>query len=316
MEKQEKKERKIITENRMATINAREMSFEGLVLQFESGEDGIYNLMTKDKNIIFKPKVAITKKDLEEIQPLRQLKEAIKTWEKALKRSKGQEAYTIKKALIEMRKDQYVIKNCYRQPITMTKMTKSRPSVKLDGYITFNAENRCVPHGITCVDPRTCEAALCNYEKLKTASYGKFRDDLWSFMQDFDHIMEKALAREPVCRIIVDGKIKGLQNREIQQELFNSLGITHTPEYISYLWRNKIPKLLASYAEEEYLQWYFTFQEKGAWKRCSRCGEIKLANSKFFSKNKTSKDGWYSLCKACRNKKKGGIVNAGKNLLL
>ena len=77
MEKQEKKEKKIITDNRLATINKREMSFEGLVSQFENGEDGVYNLITKNKNIIFQPKVTITKKDLEEIQSLRQLREAI-----------------------------------------------------------------------------------------------------------------------------------------------------------------------------------------------------------------------------------------------
>ena len=50
MEKQERKERKILTENRMATVNKRETSFEGLVSQFENGEDGIYNLVTEDKN--------------------------------------------------------------------------------------------------------------------------------------------------------------------------------------------------------------------------------------------------------------------------
>lgn len=53
MEKQERKERKILTENRMSTVNKRETSFEGLVSQFENGEDGIYNLVTEDKNIIF-----------------------------------------------------------------------------------------------------------------------------------------------------------------------------------------------------------------------------------------------------------------------
>ena len=53
MEKQERKERKILTENRMTTVNKRETSFEGLVSQFENGEDGIYNLITENKNIIF-----------------------------------------------------------------------------------------------------------------------------------------------------------------------------------------------------------------------------------------------------------------------
>jgi len=50
MEKQEKKERKILTDNRLVTINKRETSFEGLVSQFENGEDGIYGIMTEDKN--------------------------------------------------------------------------------------------------------------------------------------------------------------------------------------------------------------------------------------------------------------------------
>ena len=81
MEKQERKERKILTDNRMTTVNKRETSFEGLISQFENGEDGIYNLITDNKNIIFQPKITITKKDLEEIQPLRQLKEAITIWE-------------------------------------------------------------------------------------------------------------------------------------------------------------------------------------------------------------------------------------------
>ena len=63
----------------MATINKRETSFEGLVGQLENGEDGVYNLIKNDKNIIFQPKVSITKKDLEEIPPLRQLRDAIES---------------------------------------------------------------------------------------------------------------------------------------------------------------------------------------------------------------------------------------------
>ena len=53
MEKQERRERKILTDNRMTTVNKRETSFEGLVSQFENGEDGIYNLIKEDKNMIF-----------------------------------------------------------------------------------------------------------------------------------------------------------------------------------------------------------------------------------------------------------------------
>ena len=98
-------------------------------------------------------------------------------------------------------------------------------------------------------------------------------------------------------------KIDGKQNVEIQELLNRDHGIKHSLEYISSLWRNKIPKLLAEQAQEDYLVWYYTIKEKGKWKRCSRCGQIKLAHNRFFSKNKTSRDGYYSICKECRNKK-------------
>lgn len=53
MEKEEKREKKILTDNRMTTVNKRETSFEGLVTQLENGEDGIYNLITNNKQVIF-----------------------------------------------------------------------------------------------------------------------------------------------------------------------------------------------------------------------------------------------------------------------
>ena len=51
--KEEKKEKLYLTDNRRITIEKRETSFEGLAEKFENGEDGIYNLMTNDKNILF-----------------------------------------------------------------------------------------------------------------------------------------------------------------------------------------------------------------------------------------------------------------------
>ena len=125
-------------------------------------------------------------------------------------------------------------------------------------------------------------------------------------MFDFDNISAAALEKYPFYRRIVELKIDGLQNIDIQQTLQEEFGITHSLEYISSLWRNKIPKLIASEAEDQYLDWYYQEVEKGKWKRCSRCGQVKLAHNKYFSKNKTSKDGFYSICKECRNKKKEG----------
>ena len=305
MEKQERKERKILTDNRMMTVNKRECSFEGLVSQLENGEDGIYNLITDNKNQIFQPKVTITKKDLDEIQPLRQLREAINVWEAKLKVTEGKDAFVIKKALIEMRKDQYVIKNAYRRPIVPNKLTRSTHVIMLpDETSSFDDEDGYpIPKGVSLLDPVVCSAILCNYSKLKEDSYDRFEGDLYYLMLDFDEIADKALKEYPLYEKIVECKVDGLQNTQIQEILQMEFGIKHSLEYISSLWRKKIPKLIASQAEDEYLYWYYLNIEKGKYKKCSRCGQIKLAHNKYFSKNKTSRDGYYSICKKCRNSK-------------
>ena len=305
MEKQERKERKILTDNRMMTVNKRECSFEGLVSQLENGEDGIYNLITDNKNQIFQPKVTITKKDLDEIQPLRQLREAINVWEAKLKVTEGKDAFVIKKALIEMRKDQYIIKNAYRRPIVPNKLTRSTHVIMLpDETSSFDDEDGYpIPKGVSLLDPVVCSAILCNYSRLKEDSFDRFEGDLYYLMLAFDEIADKALKEYPLYEKIVECKVDGLQNTQIQEILQMEFGIKHSLEYISSLWRKKIPKLIASQAEDEYLYWYYLNIEKGKYKKCSRCGQVKLAHNKYFSKNKTSRDGFYSICKKCRNSK-------------
>ena len=289
MEKQEKKEKNILTKNRLSTINLRETSFEGLVSQLENGEDGIYNLITEDKNIIFRPQVKITPKDKEEIPLLRQLCETIDRWEAKLKVTEGKQAFVIKRALIDMRKDQYIIKNAYRKPIIPNKICRSQAPRILNLDLT---------------NPEVVSAILCDYSRLKQDSWDRFLDDTWYLMQDFDIISEKALRDYPLYERLVEYKIDGLTNLQIQQLLEQEFNIKHSLEYLSSLWRHKIPKLIAQQAEEDELNWHYLTKEKGTYKRCSRCGEIKLAHSRYFSKNKTSKDGFYSICKKCRSVKK------------
>ena len=303
MEKQERKERRLLTENRMSTINKREMSFEGLVSQFENGEDGIYNLVTEDKNQIFHHPVKITEEDRKDIPLLQQLYEAITEWEKRLKSATGRSAYIIKQTIIDLRKDQYIIKNAYRKPIVTQHSTHSPHWIPLihneeviDGEIVYS--------GVTLLDYKVCSAILCNYSKLKANGEGNFMSDLWYLMESFDKLAERALAETPLYERLVELKVDGRQNIEIQEALQTEFGIRYSLEYISSLWRNKIPKMIADCAQEEFLDWWFLTQERGTYKKCSRCGQIKLAHNRYFSKNKTSKDGWYSLCKACRNAKR------------
>ena len=306
MDKEERKRKKILTDNRMVTVNKRETSFEGLVGKLENGEDGIYNMIANDKNIIFTPKVSITPEDIETIPPLKELREAIETVEEEMKRATGKRKFLLKKQLIEMRQDQYVIKNSYKQPMYCVNGIKSFTKLDLSENITIDENGEIYTDCLISIfDPKHISLLLCNYSKLKEETYSKFTSDAYYMMQDLDNLVDAALAEDyPMYYDLLIYKIDGKQNLEIQDLLEIKYGIKHSVEYISSLWRNKIPKLIAEKAKEEYLVWHYTEKEAGKWKRCSRCKTIKLAHNKFFSKNRTSKDGYYSICKACRNKKK------------
>lgn len=306
MDKEERKKKKILTDNRMVTVNRRETSFQGLAGQLENGEDGIYNMIANDKNIIFMPKVTITEEDIKEIPGLKELRDAIEVVEKQFKAATGKRKFLLKKQLIEMRQDQYVIKGAYRQPMYMMNVTKSFSKLQLDGKITIADDGTVTSTELVSLfDPKHVSALLCNYSKLKEDAWGKFSSDSYYLMEDLDNLIERTLKdKYPLYYDLLIYKIDGKQNVEIQELLNEKHGIKHSVEYISSLWRNKIPKLLAEQAQEDYLVWHYTMEERGKWKRCSRCGEVKLAHNRFFSKNKTSKDGFYSICKCCRNKKK------------
>lgn len=308
MTKKERKEKSINTDNRMVTINKRETSFEGLVGKFENGEDGVYNMIIDDadKNVLLTPKYSITTEDLETIPELKKLREEIEKVEELEKKARGKRKYLLKKQIIEMRQDQYVIKSSYKPVIYSLNLVKSFSTLDLtDIFVEKLDQGKVLNNGlISLFNPTHVSILLCNYSKIKESCWDKFNADVYYEMKDLEDVIDKCLKVDyPLLYDLLVYKIDGKTNFEIQQLLYSSYGINHSVEYISSLWRKKIPKLIAEYEEKEFLIWYYTFVKKGKWKKCSRCGQIKLANNKFFSKNNTSKDGWYSICKECRNKK-------------
>ena len=175
MDKEERKKKYIITDNRIVTINKRETSFEGLISKFENGEDGIYNMIANDKNIIFTPKISITQQDVEEIPALKDLRDAIEEVEKVEKTARGKRKYLLKKQLIEMRQDQYVIKNAYRKPMYCVNALKTFAKLDLSEEIKFNEKGEAYSTGmISLLNPKHVSALLCHYVKLKEQVWGNF----------------------------------------------------------------------------------------------------------------------------------------------
>lgn len=305
MDKEERKKKNIITDNRMVTVNKRETSFEGLVEKFQNGEDGIYNIITNDKNIIFTPKISITEEDIQTIPGMKQLRDAIAQIEAQEKVATGKRRFLLKKQLIEMRKEQYVLKNTFKPPIYCLNATKSFNHIALEEKISVNEDGSLKIEGnFSLLNPDHVSAVLCNYSRIKQDCWGRFSSDAYYMIQDLENLVDETLEKDfPLYYDLLIYKIDGKTNEEIQSLLERDYGVRHSVEYISSLWRNKIPKMIAEQARRDWLIWHYTFEEKGQWKKCSRCGQIKLAHNMFFSKNNTSKDGFYSICKDCRNAK-------------
>ena len=305
MEKEERKQKKIITENRTTTINKRELSYEGLASQFENGEDGLYSLMNEDRNQLFQPKDPITAEDLRQYPDLQQMQDAIDYYEQKRKTLSGRAAYIAKKAIIDLHKDQYIARAAFEKPVATPCYNFSKSYIPLLSEEWVDSDGNACYSGVSLLDPKVCGQLLVNYSALKEYAHGNFVSDTYYLMESFDKVCARALAPYPFYERLVELKIDGLSNAAVRDALQAEFGITHTPEYISSLWRKKIPNLIAAAAEEEFLDHYFLESERGQYKKCSKCGQIKLAIPKNFSRNKTSKDGWYSVCKQCRNMRPG-----------
>lgn len=317
--KQDIAEHRILTDSRLNnTIRIREVSLEGLSASFESkysdggknnsAEDYIYNLVIEnDKNVILTPKRKITEEDINSNPELKKIHDEILRLEtQVFPLAKGKQKFSVKENIKTLWKDMYVVFAADKKFINCVNSIKTANRLDIYEDITINKDGGLeVNANLSLLIPKHVSALLCSYSKLKENAYGQFTSDIYYMMMTLDELVEEALEDYPLYKDLLIFKIDGLQNIEIQKRLEEIHGIKYSVEYISSLWRNKIPKLIAETAEKRWLVWHYTEEEQGSWKKCSKCNCVKLAHTKFFSKNKSSKDGFYSICKDCRNKKKG-----------
>lgn len=226
-------------------------------------------------------------------------------WEGKLRNAHGRDAYIIKQTLIDLRKDQYVLKEAYRQPIALKNITRSKAPLYMPSREYIDANGNVASIGVSFTNPTVIAQILKNYSRLYEDGYGDFYNDTYFLMSDFNDLLGRALEPNSIYERIATLKIDGVQNIDIQKDLEQNFKVSYSPEYISSLWCHKIPRIIANKAIDEWLIWHYTFEERGKWKKCSRCGQIKLAHPRFFSKNASSRDGFYSICKECRRNSAG-----------
>lgn len=306
-----------ITDNRLVTIRRREISMEGMIEAYQSdscnGEETIMAMLNRrqDKNIIFRPKVSITEDDIAEIPHLKQLRESIDALEEQFKKATdGKQKYSLKKNIIDLRKDQYVLKNSYCPKIWSSRNGgfSLNEEFKFDEYedIEVKADGQIIaktPYNFFNIN---YTSAFCqNYDTIKSWVEGSnnIGTNLYYSFQEFQSLVDILQERNPLYHKVLLLKSQNYENVQIRDTIKAEFDTLYAAEYYSLIWRKKLPKLLCEYATEKFLMWYYTYKEKGNWKTCNKCGTPKLRMERFFSRNKSSKDGFYSICKECRHNK-------------
>jgi hypothetical protein len=86
---------------------------------------------------------------------------------------------------------------------------------------------------------------MCHYNALKLETKGHYWEDFFYLIDDFENLMHRALDDYPAYFDLARMKMNGASNIEIQQMLLKKYNIHHSIQYISTLWCNKIPKMIA-----------------------------------------------------------------------
>lgn len=87
--KEKREEHPVLTKNREATIDKRQISYEGIIATLENGEDGLYNMIRNDKNQILDPRSPITDIDKKNIPGIQEYINTINKLQTQLTKATG-----------------------------------------------------------------------------------------------------------------------------------------------------------------------------------------------------------------------------------
>ena len=294
----------IITPNRELTVDKRQISYEGLIEKLENGEDGLYSLINENKEFKLDNKEPLTQNDIDNIPGIKESLSTIKTLELQYANATGARRKSLKSSIIETWKQVYMIKSNHQITLGLsTNKTKYLAYISIPEDYYFDEND--IPKSddaFSLLNPNHVSFLLQHYQSLKEESWELLESDMRWHLIDLENYASAALEQKyPLLWDVLVWKIDKLTNKEIQEKILKKYGENHSEQYYSSIWRKRIPKLIAEEAQKQYLIKYCRANHIGYWKRCSKCGKLKLGHPLFFNKN-TSKDNYYSQCKECRSK--------------
>lgn len=277
------------------------------------------------KSIYTKPKPTISREKDKDIPGMEQLWEAIDTVnelyenEKAI--GKSLRAYYLRHTLIDLRKEQYYLKDLFKPTINPMKVIGHEPqeiewngssgyaqtfcnvAFTSDGILRYRGEEDWEWHTVAEHDFDFTNAShiyhlLDNYSSLKM----QVQDHPTSNTSFLLYAIEKLIDKTPFSpnrMHILIRKIDHAPNEVIVKELIEQFSLKYANNYISTIWTKEICGAIAKTGIIDKEEWQArNHPEK--WKTCIRCKKSKLKDNRFFAKKKNTHDQLSPICKNCQ----------------
>ena len=220
--------------------------------------------------------VKITKKDLEdpELLYIKECENQIENIRKKLKYKRNDKQRWIYTGMIRSLKDaQLEYKKYKKGTISFKQPLRGTTIIDYDEVDMFQK-----PHIL----------ALMNISPRQITA----EDDLSLILYDLELILKDISIREEDIEIV-----KMYRKGFTQDDIVEELGVAQ--QNVNQILNKLASGVICKY-EEIYEDWYYLDRVKGKYKKCSKCGAIKLHNK--FSKHAQTKDGLRPNCKQCDNK--------------
>lgn len=258
-------------------INSVAKANGGLDMNYGENIIEAFPIFQLPKNFKKVKDLKVEKKDLEKYPPMKDytdfyeyLKEESKRlWNtKGLSKEDMVRRSKIKKILPEIKKDIIEVKKQLQMPIIWKAPLKDNGGADYDELDMF--------------DKNAIKMLLQIHKQID------LQNDLSCILVDLDNLINNVEFTERQYEVLELWR-NGLTIENISKELYvkeNTVSITLD---------RAIDSIVKQY-EKEYEEWYYLNIRKGTYKKCSKCGEVKLI-SQF---DKKGKQGLQSRCKKCR----------------
>ena len=256
--------------------------------------------------------------------------------------------YQLKHNLIDIRKQQYYLKDVYKPTLHFQNMDHpkaqyydwtsdafywisrdewqrrvasaytSRVSKNLEDYETRGEGDTLEVKWVVCEhtfdweNPKHIRALINHYPTLYGSMYDKLNTYGCTLLWDLDRYISLCNFSE-LRLFLISMRKKGMQYDDLLEEMHKKYNMEYSPNYLVSIMSTEIPNKIAKVAKMLRMEYETPPEQR---KTCIHCGKSLPAHSLFFSRNNSHRDKLSNICKECdrMNRIKRGVINKNGDL--